>query len=245
MSQRLIAAVVAGPLVAALLLLSAFMPLPYVIYRPGLTVNVLGEEQGREIVQVDGAESYYDGGTAADDHRHRHPADARRGQPAPADDGVGRPRERRGALRRRLPPRRDPGGERPARLDPDGLLAGHRRRGGAHRARLRRGAGDRGAGRRVRQPGRGPPAGARHRRGGRRQGRHDHRRDRSRRGCCRGGRAGGLPGQARRPPASGLDRARRASTASSGSASRSVSASCCRSTSRSTSPRTSAAPAPG
>ena len=62
MSQRLIAAVVAGPLVAALLLLSAFMPLPYVIYRPGLTVNVLGEEKGREIVQVDGAQSYYDGG---------------------------------------------------------------------------------------------------------------------------------------------------------------------------------------
>ncbi len=62
MSQRLIAAVVAGPLVAALLLLATFMPLPYVIYRPGLTIDVLGEQQGREIVRVDGAPSYYDGG---------------------------------------------------------------------------------------------------------------------------------------------------------------------------------------
>ena len=62
MSQRLIAAVVAGPLVAALLLLATLMPLPYVIYRPGLTIDVLGEQSEREIVQVDGAESYYDDG---------------------------------------------------------------------------------------------------------------------------------------------------------------------------------------
>ncbi|GAA4678910.1 YlbL family protein [Nocardioides nanhaiensis] len=59
MNQRLIAAMVAAPLVLGLLLSAAFVPLPYVVYRPGLTVDVLGaQEDGREIVQVDGAESY-------------------------------------------------------------------------------------------------------------------------------------------------------------------------------------------
>ena len=59
MNQRLIAALVAVPVVLGLLLAAALAPLPYVIYRPGLTVDVLGQqEDGQEIVQVEGAESY-------------------------------------------------------------------------------------------------------------------------------------------------------------------------------------------
>ena len=62
MSQRMIAAVVAGPLVVVLLALAAFAPLPYVTYRPGDTINVLGDEGGREIIQVEGQKTYRDGG---------------------------------------------------------------------------------------------------------------------------------------------------------------------------------------
>lgn len=62
MSQRLMAALIAGPLVLVLLVLSAFLPLDYVTYRPGFTVNVLGETDGSEIIQVDGAPSYRDDG---------------------------------------------------------------------------------------------------------------------------------------------------------------------------------------
>ncbi len=62
MSQRMIAAVVAGPLVVVLLALAAFAPLPYVTYRPGDTIDVLGDEGGREIIQVEGQKTYRDGG---------------------------------------------------------------------------------------------------------------------------------------------------------------------------------------
>lgn len=62
MSQRLLAALIAGPLVLALLVVAAFMPLPYVTYAPGYTVDVLAEDAGAEIIQVDGAETYRDGG---------------------------------------------------------------------------------------------------------------------------------------------------------------------------------------
>ncbi|MDQ4054923.1 MAG: PDZ domain-containing protein [Actinomycetota bacterium] len=62
MSQRMIAAVVAGPLVIVLLALAAFAPLPYVTYRPGDTINVLGDESGQEIIQVEGHRTYRDAG---------------------------------------------------------------------------------------------------------------------------------------------------------------------------------------
>jgi PDZ domain-containing protein len=62
MSQRMIAGVVAGPLVVVLLVLAAVMPLPYVIYRPGDTFNVLADNDGREIIQVDGRKTYRDDG---------------------------------------------------------------------------------------------------------------------------------------------------------------------------------------
>ena len=62
MSQRLIAAMVAAPLVGALLILATFMPLDYVTYAPGYTVDVLAEADGAEIIQVDGHETYRDDG---------------------------------------------------------------------------------------------------------------------------------------------------------------------------------------
>ena len=62
MSRRTIAAVVAAPLVALLLALAAFAPLPYVTYKPGGTIDVLGEEGGQEIIQVDGQQTYRDQG---------------------------------------------------------------------------------------------------------------------------------------------------------------------------------------
>lgn len=63
MSQRLIAAMIAAPLVLALLLVAAFLPLDYVTYSPGYTVDVLGEsDEGTEIIQVDGHKTYRDEG---------------------------------------------------------------------------------------------------------------------------------------------------------------------------------------
>ena len=63
MSQRMIAAVVAAPLVAILLALAAFAPLPYVTYRPGGTFDVLGTgESGKEIIQIEGQPTYRDDG---------------------------------------------------------------------------------------------------------------------------------------------------------------------------------------
>lgn len=62
MSQRLIAAMIAAPLVLALLLVAAFLPLDYVTYSPGYTVDVLAESDGAEIIQVDGHKTYRDEG---------------------------------------------------------------------------------------------------------------------------------------------------------------------------------------
>ena len=63
MSRRMIAAVVAAPLVAVLLVLASFAPLPYVTYRPGGTLDVLGNgDNGQEIIQVEGHKTYRDDG---------------------------------------------------------------------------------------------------------------------------------------------------------------------------------------
>ncbi len=63
MSRRMIAAVVAAPLVALLLVLASFAPLPYVTYRPGGTLDVLGNgDDGQEIIQVEGHQTYRDAG---------------------------------------------------------------------------------------------------------------------------------------------------------------------------------------
>ena len=63
MNQRLIAAVAAVPLVLGLILAAALMPLPFVVYAPGYTVDVLAKDKNdAEIIQVNGHKTYRDGG---------------------------------------------------------------------------------------------------------------------------------------------------------------------------------------
>ncbi|MEZ5091678.1 PDZ domain-containing protein [Nocardioides sp.] len=62
MSQRLYAAVVAGVLFVALIVAAFALPVPYVVYSPGVTVDVLGERDGKEIIQVSGHQTYRDDG---------------------------------------------------------------------------------------------------------------------------------------------------------------------------------------
>lgn len=62
MSQRLYAAVLAGVLLFALVVAASLLPLPYVTYSPGITVNVLGTQDGEPIVQVEGHRSFRDDG---------------------------------------------------------------------------------------------------------------------------------------------------------------------------------------
>jgi PDZ domain-containing protein len=64
MTQRTLAATIALPLVLALLLAAWLVPLPYSIYRPGVTLNVLGDDSpdGKPIIQVSGHAVYRDAG---------------------------------------------------------------------------------------------------------------------------------------------------------------------------------------
>ena len=62
MSQRLYAALLAGPLLFALIVAAVVLPVPYVTFAPGVTVDVLGKEDGKEIIQVSGHQTYRDDG---------------------------------------------------------------------------------------------------------------------------------------------------------------------------------------
>ena len=62
MTQRTLAAVLAVPLFVALVLFAALSPLPYVTYGPGLTINVLGDQGGSPIIDVQGHKTYRDPG---------------------------------------------------------------------------------------------------------------------------------------------------------------------------------------
>jgi Lon-like protease len=62
MTQRTLAALVAAPLLLVLLVLAFVLPLPYATYAPGLTLDVLGDEGGQEIISVEGHPSYHDDG---------------------------------------------------------------------------------------------------------------------------------------------------------------------------------------
>lgn len=62
MSRRTLATVIAVPLMVGLWLGAALVPVPYVTSRPGITVDVLAENQGREIIQIEGHRTYHDGG---------------------------------------------------------------------------------------------------------------------------------------------------------------------------------------
>src|SRR3954468_24430509 len=59
MTQRTLAGILAVRLLIALWVTAALVPLPYVTYEPGLTVNVLGKnDDGKQIIQVEGRKSY-------------------------------------------------------------------------------------------------------------------------------------------------------------------------------------------
>jgi PDZ domain-containing protein len=62
MTQRTLAGLIAAPLLIALWVAAATEPLPYVTYEPGLTVDVLAETNGQEIIQVQGHKAYRDDG---------------------------------------------------------------------------------------------------------------------------------------------------------------------------------------
>ena len=62
MSQRTGAGLLALCLLAVLWGTAAFVPLPYVTYYPGPTVDILAKSDGDETVQVTGHEAYYDDG---------------------------------------------------------------------------------------------------------------------------------------------------------------------------------------
>ena len=62
MSQRTRAGLLALSLLAVLWGIVFFVPLPYVIYQPGPTVDILAKTDGQETVQVTGHQAYYDDG---------------------------------------------------------------------------------------------------------------------------------------------------------------------------------------
>lgn len=62
MSRRTLATVIAVPLMVGLWIAAALVPVPYVTSSPGTTIDVLATANGQEIIQVEGARTYYDGG---------------------------------------------------------------------------------------------------------------------------------------------------------------------------------------
>lgn len=62
MTQRVNATLTAVVLLFLLFVAAAFLPLPYVTYSPGPTVDVLGKNDGREVIQVSGHQTYRDDG---------------------------------------------------------------------------------------------------------------------------------------------------------------------------------------
>jgi hypothetical protein len=62
MTQRVNATLTAVVLLFLLFVAAAFLPLPYVTYSPGPTVDVLGTNGDREVIQVSGHQTYRDDG---------------------------------------------------------------------------------------------------------------------------------------------------------------------------------------
>ena len=62
MTQRTWAALLAVPLFVAMGVFAAVHPLPFVTYAPGPTLNVLGQNSGKPIVEVQGHRTYRDAG---------------------------------------------------------------------------------------------------------------------------------------------------------------------------------------
>lgn len=62
MSRRTLATVVCGGLVLVLALVLFAWPMPYVVYSPGPTFDVLGKVNGKQVITVSGHATYRDGG---------------------------------------------------------------------------------------------------------------------------------------------------------------------------------------
>ena len=62
MTQRTWAGLLAVPLLLALWVAALVIPLPFVTYEPGVTVDILDNADGEEIIQVDGHKTYRDDG---------------------------------------------------------------------------------------------------------------------------------------------------------------------------------------
>src|SRR3954471_4384200 len=63
MTQRTMAGLLAVPLLIGLWITAAIRPLPYVTYEPGVTVDVLGDnDDGDQIIEVKGHKAYRDDG---------------------------------------------------------------------------------------------------------------------------------------------------------------------------------------
>jgi PDZ domain-containing protein len=58
MSRRTLASILASVMLVLLFVAAAFLPVPYVLFSPGDTVDVLAETRGEEIVQVEGHRRY-------------------------------------------------------------------------------------------------------------------------------------------------------------------------------------------
>lgn len=62
MTRRTIAGIIASSLLVAMVVVAVALPVPYVTFSPGPTVDVLGEADGQEIVDISGTQTYRDGG---------------------------------------------------------------------------------------------------------------------------------------------------------------------------------------
>ncbi len=62
MNRRTVAILIAVPLTGVLLLTAFAMPLPYVRFEPGSTVDLLSEDGGKERISLSGRRAYYDSG---------------------------------------------------------------------------------------------------------------------------------------------------------------------------------------
>jgi PDZ domain-containing protein len=60
MTQRTLAGLLAVPLLVALWVVALLVPLPFVVYSPGYTIDVLGKVDGKEMIEVTGAPSFHD-----------------------------------------------------------------------------------------------------------------------------------------------------------------------------------------
>ena len=58
MSRRTVSSVLVVVLLAALIAVAAFLPVPYVTMSPGPTVDVLAKYDGDQVIQVDGHETF-------------------------------------------------------------------------------------------------------------------------------------------------------------------------------------------